>query len=221
MTIHHGQLYLRDMVPPRSKYFGSGRFGRLFPTLCPFAPDTARVRAALMELGKQGGIMDPPSGDDNPDNPDIPAGFTFLGQFLDHDITFDPTSSLERQNDPESIANFRTPAFELDSVYGSGRGASPHLYDQTQPGKLLIDSGFPKDLPRNSQNTALIGDPRNDENVIVSQLQLAFIKFHNAVFDFVQQDIGNSNQAFEEAQRLVRWHYQWIVLHEFLPHTVG
>lgn len=221
MTIHHGQLYLRDIVPPRSKYFGSGRFGRLFPTLPPFAPDTAKVRAALIELGEQGGIMEPASADDNPDNPDIPAGFTFLGQFLDHDITFDPTSSLERQNDPESIANFRTPAFELDSVYGSGRGASPYLYDQTQPGKLLIDSDFPNDLPRNSQNTALTGDPRNDENVIVSQLQLAFIKFHNAVFDLVKQDLGNPNQAFEEAQRLVRWHYQWIILHEFLPHTVG
>jgi hypothetical protein len=220
MTIHHGQLYLRDIVTPRSKYFARGKFGRLCPTLPPFAGDTDKVRAALMELGKSGGIMDPGTAD-NPDNPNISAGFTFFGQFLDHDITFDPTSSLERQNDPESISNFRTPAFELDSVYGAGRAASPHLYDETQPGKLLIDEGFPNDLPRNSQNTALIGDPRNDENVIVSQLHLAFIKFHNAVLDYVKQSVPDPNQAFEEAQRLVRWHYQWIILHEFLPHTVG
>ncbi len=220
MTTHHGQLYLRDIVPPRSKYYASGRFGRLFPTLPPFATDTQKVRAALMELGKPGGIMDPGEAD-NPDNPNIAAGFTFLGQFLDHDITFDPTSSLERQNDPESISNFRTPAFELDSVYGAGRGASPHLYDQLQPGKLLVDAIAQNDLPRNSQNVALIGDPRNDENVIVSQLQLAFIKFHNATLDFVSQTIPDPNEAFEEAQRLVRWHYQWIILHEFLPHTVG
>jgi hypothetical protein len=220
MTTSHGQLYLRDIVPPQSRYYASGRFGRLFPTLAPFPHDTNKVRLDLREIGKPGGIMDP-GGDSNPDNPNIPAGFTFLGQFLDHDITFDPTSSLERQNDPESIANFRTPAFELDSVYGSGRAASPHLYDQTQPGKLLVDADFQNDLPRNSQNTALIGDPRNDENVIVSQLHLAFIKFHNAVFEFLKQEIPDSNQRFEQAQRMVRWHYQWIVLHEFLPHTVG
>ena len=129
-----------------------------------------------------------PGGPANPDNPSIFAGFTFLGQFIDHDSSFDPTSSLERQNDPESIANFRTPAFELDSVYGSGRGASLHLYDQAVPGKLLLDTGFPNDLPRNSQNTALTGDPRNDENTIVSQLHLAFVKFHNAVLEKVITD---------------------------------
>ncbi|HJU06542.1 MAG TPA: heme peroxidase family protein, partial [Nitrospiraceae bacterium] len=151
--------------------------------------------------------------------------------FLDHDITFDPTSSLERQQDPESISNFRTPAFELDSVYGSGRAASPHLYDQQSPGamKLLVEeipgtASLPQrfDLPRNSQNVAIIGDPRNDENLIVSQLHLAFLKFHNAVADRVQAGgITNPNDVFDEAQRLVRWHYQWIILHEFLPKTVG
>jgi hypothetical protein len=223
MTTFHGQLYLRDEVPPRSKYHDSGRFGRLFPTLPPFARDTEKVRRALLELGKPGGIIDPGTvADANPDNPEITAGFTFLGQFLDHDLTFDPTSSLERQNDPEAITNFRTPAFELDTVYGSGRGASPHLYDRAQPGKLLIDADFQRDLPRNSQNGALTGDPRNDENVIISQLHLAFIKFHNAVFDKVMAEgIADPNLAFEEAQRLVRWHYQWIVLYQFLPLTVG
>jgi hypothetical protein len=230
----HGQLYLRDQVPPRSIYHDRGRYGRLFPLLPPFARGTQDVRARLLELGKPGGIMDagdaPPPADpltpnpNNPDNPTMTAGFTFLGQFIDHDLTFDPTSSLERQSDPESVANFRTPALELDSVYGSGRGASPHLYDQTSPGasKFLIDAIAPRDLPRNSQGTAIIADPRNDENVIVSQLHLAFLKFHNAVVDYLQAGgVVDPNEAFDEAQRLVRWHYQWIVLHEFLPKTVG
>jgi hypothetical protein len=230
----HGQLYQRDQVPPRSTGFAQGRFGRLFPTLPPFASETPAVRERLLELGRPGGIMDaadpPPPADplspnpNNPDNPSMSAGFTFLGQFVDHDITFDPTSSLERQADPESIRNFRTPALELDSLYGSGRGASPHLYDQAAPGaiKLLLDAAAPRDLPRNSQNVALIGDPRNDENLIVSQLHLAFVKFHNAVVDdLLAGGIGDPNRVFDEAQRLIRWHYQWVLIHQFLPTTVG
>ncbi len=235
----HGQLYLRDHVPPRSVYYDRGRFGRLFPWLPPFANDTEAVRKNLRALGEKGGPMDPL---DNPNDPDpvpgnleknkdnvekgkpvITAGVTFLGQFLDHDMTFDPTSSLERQQDPESIENFRTPLLELDSVYGSGRGASPHLYDrETANTKFLIDKGWEKDLPRNSQDTAIIGDPRNDENVIISQLHLAMLKFHNAVVDYVmKQGIQNPNDVFPEAQRIVRWHYQWIIVREFLPLTVG
>lgn len=230
--IHHGELYLRDQVPPRSKHFKLGRFGRLFPTLPSFAPDKTQVRAALRRLGQPEGLMDPeptpPPSPENPDNPDVPAGFTFFGQFIDHDLTFDPTSSLDRQNDPESIENFRTPTFELDSVYASGRAASPHLYDiNSGRTKFLIEKLDPADatsqddLPRNSQNVAIIADPRNDENVIVSQLQLAFLKFHNAVVDQVQDETLEFADVFAEAQRLVRWHYQWIVLHEFLPHIVG
>src|SRR5918998_1324578 len=230
----HGQLYRSDNVPPRSLYYDRGRFGRLFPSLPPFAVDRPLVRNDLLELGQPEGIMDagdqpPPANPlspnpNNRDNPDQTAGVTFLGQFLDHDMTFDPTSSLERQVDPEAVSNFRVPALELDNLYGSGRAASPHLYDQSSPGgiKLLIDSAAPRDLPRNSQNTALIGDPRNDENLIISQLHLAFLKFHNAVVDRVLDDgTTNPNEAFDEAQRLVRWHYQWIILHEFLPATVG
>ena len=89
---------------------------------------------------------------------------------------------------------------------------------------VSIDGSQRYDLPRNSQHVALIGDPRNDENLIVSQLHLAFLRFHNAVVADVKADLGpgiTADEIFAEAQRVVRWHYQWIVLHEFLPHTVG
>ncbi|PSN16092.1 peroxidase [filamentous cyanobacterium CCT1] len=216
----HGQLYLRDTAPPRFRIPARGRFGRMFRFTRPFAQDTPAVRAALSQLGAVGGIMDPGVAN-NPSNPAIPAGFTFLGQFIDHDLTFDPTSSLERQSDPNAIENFRTPAFELDSMYGAGPGANPLLYDKNDPAKLLIDSDRPHDLPRNSQERALLGDPRNDENLIVSQLHLAFIKFHNAVVDELRKQGVSASKVFDEAQKLVRWHYQWIVLHEFLPLLVG
>lgn len=235
----HG-IYPHDVIPPRSKYFDSGRFGRMFGELPPFAPDTPLIRQALLKIGEAGGIMD--AKDDlsqtprdlivnqnlqvnNRDNPKMSAGMTFLGQFLDHDMTFDPTSSLERQVDPEQIANFRTPTFALDSVYGSGPGGSPHLYDFGAGPRFLVESipgsGIPQryDLPRNSQSTALTGDPRNDENLIISQLHLGFLKFHNAVVDHLSAMGLSGPELFSEAQRTVRWHYQWIILKQFLPQT--
>ena len=232
----HGTTFAMDFVPPRSRYHDSGKFGRMFGALPPFASDNPSIRQALLALGKAGGPMDaqdPPASPaqlitdpvlspHNVDNPTMTAGMTFLGQFIDHDITFDPTSSLERQADPEQIANFRTPALSLDNVYGSGPDASPHLYDKNHPAKLLVESGGIKDdLPRNAQGTALIGDPRNDENLLVSQLHLAMLKFHNAVVDRLSAMGLTGAELFCEAQRQVRWHYQWIVLHEFLPLTCG
>jgi hypothetical protein len=238
----HG-AYPLDMVPPRSRYADEGRFGRLFGNLPPFAADTPDIRAALLDIGKPGGIMDakddltqspkdlitnPALSTRNSDNPNLTAGFTFLGQFLDHDMTFDPTSSLERQSDPEQVANFRTPSLALDNVYGAGPGASPHLYDLNggKGGKFLLEeTGTPgkSDLPRNSQKVALIGDPRDDENMIISQLQVAFLRFHNAAVDYVKTKIKltDSGEIFAEAQRIVRWHYQWMVVHEFLRRTCG
>ncbi len=237
----HG-IYPRDIVPPISDYFDSGRFGRMFGKLPAFSSDTPKVRKALLDIGAPGGPMD--AGENlsadpkdlitdlnlsanNSNNPRLSAGMTFLGQFLDHDMTFDPTSSLERQVDPEMIANFRTPSLALDNVYGAGPDGSPHLYDGTTGNlKFLLEptgTAGKDDVPRNSQNAALIGDPRDDENLIISQLQVAFLKFHNAVVDYVQAEIGLTahGEIFAEAQRIVRWHYQWIVIHEFLKKTCG
>jgi hypothetical protein len=217
---YHGTSEYRGGNCPTSRFYNQGRFGRLFPLLRSFNADPQ----ALMQLGAKDGPMD--GGRENPDHPDgLPSGFTFLGQFIDHDVTFDPTSSLERQADPEAIQNFRTPSLELDNVYGSGPGASPHLYRREDRSKLLIENdsggGAETDLPRNSQGVALLGDPRNDENLIVSQLHVAFLRFHNAVAEFVRPNLSPRETLFEAAQRLVRWHYQWILIHEYLPAIVG
>ena len=174
----------------------------------------------------------------------IPSGFTYLGQFIDHDITFDARSKLERDRDPQARTNFRTPRLDLDSLYGGGPEAQPYLYDWEGgrlPGpKLLVGRRrsfryAPEDLPRNHQGHAITGDPRNDENLIIAQLHLLFIRFHNRVVDRVRgvararagRRISGVDrhaadyQVFEEAQRMVRWHYQWIVRHEFLPKVAG
>jgi hypothetical protein len=200
------------------------RFGRMFPYLPENDPgDLAIARLARM-MGKRAGL--------STENLDLPAGYTYFGQFVDHDVTFDPTSNLQRANDPDALVDFRTPRLDLDSLYGSGPIDQPFLYDwewQPHRGVKFLVGGNPRgsgfamqDLPRNADGRALIGDARNDENLIVSQLHLLFIRFHNRVVDWVrhQQPTIGSTKLFEEAQRLVRWHYQWIVTHDFLPRIV-
>jgi hypothetical protein len=205
---------------PVSQLF-EGRFGRMF-RLPPYVPDATRIKA-VADLMFEG---DADAGSAS-DNPDIPAGYTYLGQFIDHDLTFDPVSSLTRQNDPDALTNFRSPRFDLDCVYGRGPNDDPFLYDKRvgREDMLLVgEHDNEEDLPRNGQDTALIGDPRNDENTFVSQLQLTMLKFHNRVVELVRADPTlhtGSESTFETAQRIVRWHYQWVVVHDFLRRTVG
>jgi hypothetical protein len=168
---------------------------------CPTKPHEIEALVGLLE--KRQGVT----------QGSIPAGFTYLGQFIDHDITFDPTPFAATRRDPRGLANFRTPRLDLDSVYGLGPEVQPYLYDRDAPGKLLLTRSPCLDLPRNDQGIALIGDPRNDEHTIISQLHLLFLRFHNRVVD----EVG----GFEAAQALVRRHFHWIVLHEYVPAVLG
>jgi hypothetical protein len=222
----HGAEVSRAIPDTPRSSLPLGRYGRLFGNLVGFSPPDG----LLEELGKSGGIMEDknrPTGDNKP----VPAGFTYLGQFIDHDLTFDPVSSITKKVDPDSLRNFRTPRFDLDSVYGFGHNASPHLYNRNDPDRLLTAKTKQTkelDLPRNDQQTALIGDPRNDENILVSQMQVAFLHFHNAIVEHLRAKKANfkkhklpGESVFDTAQRLVRWHYQWIVVHDFLPKICG
>ena len=204
-----------------------GRYGRMFRSLKPFSPTDAQL-AALADT-----MADEPTRPGQPpvpfpagENPDLPSGYTYVGQFVDHDLTFDPASRLERRNDPDALVNFRTARFDLDAVYGRGPLDSPYLFDQDDPAKLLVGRNTdadhePVDLPRNQQGRALIGDPRNDIHIIVGQLHLAVIRFHNACVDHLRSRFFPPEELFEEASRLTRWHYQWVVVHDFVRRLVG
>lgn len=201
----------------------SGKYGRMFSNLPPLETD----EAYLLALGREGSIMDVDSahgeGVSASDNPRIAAGFPILGQFIAHDITADRSLLLHHER-LEELRNFRAPRFDLESVYGAGPSGDPYLYDLNDLDKFLLginDIGEMDDLPRNRQGRALIGDPRNDVHLIISQMHLAFLKFHNRIVDRLREQGVPAAAVFGEARRLVRWHYQWIVVHEFLPLSVG
>ncbi|HEX7151492.1 MAG TPA: heme peroxidase family protein [Thermoanaerobaculia bacterium] len=219
-----------ELATPHSPLF-EGAFGRLFRKLRPLAPPGSNDAAKLQQLKDLAGAMlEPAQFDPSLDNKKIPSGYTYFGQFIDHDITFDPTSSLQRQNDPNRLVNFRSPRFDLDCIYGRGPDDQPYLYDQaagdaTKPeGSHFLIGRTPSgelDLQRNDQGRAMIGDPRNDENIIVSQFQLMFLRFHNAMMKAVRRKNLSNREFFEKVQREVRWHYQWAVVNDFLKRIVG
>lgn len=142
-------------------------------------------------------------------NDAIPAGWTYFGQYVDHDLTFDKGNGI----------NTRTPTFDLDSLYGKGPSSAEHqhLFEGTNGRETFIigNQNNPNaDLHRNSDFIAQIPDPRNDENIIIASIQLLFQKFHNKL-------INEKGLNFEESKQTVTWHYQSIVKNEFLPKIIG
>ena len=220
----------KHSIPPRGLEFGAspaaaklnfqGLFGRMFPDL----PAAKYGNDSITKLTKLAAKMisgfDAPKDGKDEEESGIPALYTYLGQFIDHDITFDPASSLQKQNDPNALTDFRSPALDLDNVYGRGPDDAPFMYDEK--GAFLlgtrITGGDPMatDLPRDSgpRQRAIIGDPRNDENSIVSQLQGLFLRFHNRTL------AENPKDIFQDIQKRVRFHYQYVVVNDFLPRIV-
>lgn len=229
--------------------FGHGAVGtreRDFTALLPlraagYPKDLLLALAGLMK-GNPDSVKD---GSDPEENLWVPSGYTYFGQFIDHDLTFDNTSSLNPA-DAGSInrlpSNLRTPRFDLDSVYGDGPDAQPFMYgedgasllfkdgtkNQVQPtvppeSELIDDFAgqAEQDLFRSPNGRAIIGDKRNDENSIISQIQLTFVKFHNAVVAQLKTTTNLEGTAlFEAARNEVRWAYQKLVIKDFLPRIV-
>ncbi len=218
-TLHRGLVAAATTDNPEFE----GRFGKLFPNL-PAATFGATDSEEDQALANLAGFMvsdfDPPKDGPDPEESGIPALYTYLGQFIDHDLTFGPEGSFQKQRDPDAVVDFRSPAFDLDNIYGRGPNDQPYMYADDRKSFLLgspLTLGNPKarDLERNAAGRALIGDPRNDENVIVSQFQGLFHRFHNRVV------AENSGLAFEQVQAIVRAHYQHVVANDFLPRIVN
>ncbi|WP_206613548.1 peroxidase family protein [Parahaliea mediterranea] len=227
MPAHHGM----NELPGLAHYCHRGhqhqreeRFGRLLPDLPPSYVPADLLRA----IGAHGGPMDGGNGSSASRSQTVPVGQVIFGQFIDHDITLDVSSSLDRNQVASAVPNARTPRLDLDCIYGAGPEAQPYLY--AADGAHLLTGAdvagasaeVANDLLRSANGRAMIGDPRNDENRIVSQMQLAMIKFHNALCDELASSDGLAGaHLYEEAKRAVTWHYQWCVVFDFLVAMCG
>lgn len=241
---HHGLTRLDQLFKSCLKGEGpaappfSQTLGRLMPANPVNLGTTLthkKVIDALTELAEDMSATDVVNGPAD-------AGMTFFGQFVDHDVTLDATSALGTRMDPSTIPNVRTPSLDLDCVYGAGPEASPHLYGAEEAEQFLVHGrkANPRDLARTCAGKALIGDPRNDENILVAHVQSIFIELHNLLMSKRVEDAGTGDDIkacahdgvaehvwkdhvspkltnFEEVRRFIRLHYQWIVWCEFLP----
>jgi heme peroxidase len=191
-------------------------YARLFPDLPAFSAD----QAFLYALGQAGGLCDCGDKDDAADSLGTEAaGWPFFGQYIAHDITAD-RSGLKPHVDPTQLHNARSPRLNLESLYGDGPIGQPYLFARSDPAKLLTGSNG-NDVLRNSEGTAIIGDPRNDSHVFVSQMHLAFVRAHNAFVDLMRLEGAPESEVFETAAQELRWHYQTVILREFLPRLIG
>ena len=216
------------------------KFDFLFPALQAdpgaLLPEDPTTVANLAILGRT--MRDPGSGPD-PGSSGIPAAYTYFGQFVDHDLTLEALSaSLPALLDPNlapmtvpairsTLNNVRTATLDLDNVYNSPAPRDPAdrnrmalgtvtlLGSSTPPTARPPGKGDDNDVPREGPNAdhnldraAMIGDPRDDENLVISQLQVAFLKAHNRLVD--------DGHSFDDARRILRQHYQHIVVHDFL-----
>ncbi|MGB8510860.1 MAG: peroxidase family protein, partial [Pyrinomonadaceae bacterium] len=209
------------------------KYGRMFRN--PELPEYRPKEKGLIDLGYDMGEETSPG-----DNPGLPAGYVYLGQFIDHDLSFNAmTNRLPLgEGSVQDEKNLRSPSLDLDSLYG----LDPSTFKQTElgmkvykdevmlsVGPTIADSDVPglpvfqNDLPREGDpkksEAAAVADPRNDENLIVAQTHLTFIKFHNAVVETLKGTL-TGEALFDAAREQVVRHYQWIILRDYLPKII-
>jgi len=191
-------------------------YARMFPELPAFQADEQFLHA----LGCAGGVCDCGDIDDSPDSlGDSAAGWPIFGQFVAHDITAD-RSVLRSHADTWELRNARSPQLNLECLYGDGPVGHPFLYRRDDPAKFLLGLDG-NDVQRNAEGIAIIGDPRNDSHMLMSQLHLGMLKAHNTFVDEARRTGVANDLVFDEAARQLRWHYQWIILNDSLPTLVG
>ena len=195
------------MARKREDVAGPSSFGRMFGDLAPLNQQTneqLRMIAQGMSEQQQPVIIPNPKG--------TTGGITFFGQFIDHDLTLDTLPQPDAPVDVNTLVNGRTFPFDLDSVYGGGPKKSPQLYYGDKFKLGVATDGVSPDLPR-KDGTAILVEPRNDENLIIAQIHLSFLRLHNTLVD--------QGMSFDQARQTVVGAYRYVVLNDYLPQIVG
>lgn len=231
-----------DGVIKEQEILFATKFDYLFPDvarsrLC-LLPNSTDTVAALKALGQA--VGSPGDTTAAPGDSAIPAIFTYFGQFIDHDITArtdrddialtflgraEPIAPLDPDIVVTKLRNGRRPQLDLDSVFGEGpafagsgpsaaKAESDQLYANDLSMTVYASAGR-RDVPRDADCVAIIPDMRNDENINVSQLQCAFINFYNRV-RAAQSAPASDAAKHIRARTLVRWAYQYVVVHDYL-----
>jgi hypothetical protein len=210
----HGQLLRGIDIAVKAGRDREARFGLMFKKLPAYSPTDGLLRTLATQMNDQKAPLSDVKDSDVAFDTSMPAGYVYFGQFVDHDITLDKTPLTKQQQDVSAMVNYDTPRFDLGSVYGLGPTGSPELYDRNRPGYLLVNRHDELvDLPRDEVGAAYLGDPRNDENLIVAQFHTIFLRLHNRFRD--------EGKTFQQARRLTSTYYQWLIVHDYLPRIVG
>lgn len=213
-------------------------FCRMFPVLAGEAHQVPLGARTLKDLSRLAAAMaepeapPPPPRVRSPGDADLPAAYTYLAEFVRNDLVWERRPQDEAWKPDFSplgalsgLLNRRSGCLELDSVYDAPR-------DPAAVRRMLVGTVAPRrrgsphvrpprkgegnDLPRHPRSTdpgrdraARMGDTRNDADLILGQLHVAFLKAHNALIA--------SGLSFEAARRALRQRYQWMVLFDLLP----
>lgn len=195
-------------------------------------PEDETTAQTLIDLGNS--MSDPePQGFKTPALPEfdstIPSVYSYFGQFITHETVLESTTK-NRKLGPDTLpldegqipqlTNARTALLDLDSIYGPMLDEKGKCYPvpvkgaEMEVGYATFSTVRGTDLPREPgpSFTARIGDPRNDANLITSQMHLAFLRAHNALV--------THGESFSGAQKLLRQHFQWLVVYDYLPRVV-
>ncbi len=231
------EISIQGEAPPLKQDSGFV-FGRMF------SQSEARPMSILLSSCVSIGAQMTGVAETDRSDSDLPAGYTYFGQFVDHDVTMDTTkTNAETDNSDTTVIEAtalrdlvqeRSPSLDLDSLYGTVSGINPTLIDgakfrigRTSPtpgaGAGAVDKALPYDLPRGMDGKAIIGDPRNDENLAVAQIHLLWMRFHNMIADRMAATNPGAppSLVFELARDLVTRQYQYIVLNDYLPRILN
>ena len=211
-----GLLALAPVASAEDSGYTYTHFGPIFPKLPGFTdPSNQQLADLAQTMLDPNAKAVPPATLAPADNPlGLGSGYTYFGQFLDHDLTLDTSPPPTTFVDPRTLVNHRSFRFDLDSVYGDGPKGSPQLYAADHKHFLVQEpnANGVRDLPRNPDGSAILVEGRNDENEVIDQIQVAFLKAHNRLID--------EGMSFEKARATLVRHYRAAILNDFLPHTL-